>query len=143
MIVLDTDHISELQYPNSVRGARLLARLGAVEGRPLVTTIITFEEQVRGWLAEINKKPAGLNQIEAYTSLLEVELFFRDWPIVPFDQLAAEQFHRQKSQKIHIGTMDLKIAAIVHRHGATLLSANLRDFRQVPGLSVEDWMPAE
>ncbi len=143
MIVLDTDHISELQYPNSVRGARLLARLSAVEGRPLVTTIITFEEQMRGWLAEINKKPAGMNQIEAYTGLLEVELFFRDWPIFPFDQLAAERFHRLKSQKIHIGTMDVKIAAIVLRHGATLLSANLRDFRQVPGLSVEDWMSTE
>jgi predicted nucleic acid-binding protein len=37
-------------------------------------------------------------------------------------------------------TIDLKIAAIVLRHSATLLSANLRDFRQVPGLSVEDWL---
>ena len=27
MIVLDTDHLSELQYPNSVRGTRLAQRL--------------------------------------------------------------------------------------------------------------------
>ncbi len=36
--------------------------------------------------------------------------------------------------------MDLKIAVIVLRHGPTLLSANLRDFRQIQGLSVEDWL---
>jgi tRNA(fMet)-specific endonuclease VapC len=35
--------------------------------------------------------------------------------------------------------MDLKIAAIVLSHDATLLSRNLMDFRKVPGLKVEDW----
>ena len=140
MIVLDTDHISEPQYPNSVRGARLLERLKAVVDRQSATTIITFEEQMRGWLAEIHKLPAGLSQVENYTNLIEVVQFFRPWSILPFDQVAAEQFHRLKSQRIRIGTMDLKIASIVLRQEATLLSANLRDFRQVPGLSVEDWL---
>jgi tRNA(fMet)-specific endonuclease VapC len=143
MIVLDTDHISELQYPNSARGARLLVRLIGVEDHLLATTIVTFEEQMRGWLAAINKQPAGINQVESYSNLVEVEWFFRDWLLLPFDRLAAEQFHRLKSQKIRINTMDLKIAAIVLRHGATLRSANLRDFRQVPGLSVEDWLSPE
>ena len=36
--------------------------------------------------------------------------------------------------------MDLKIAAIVRAHEATLLSWNLIDFRQVPGLQVEGWI---
>jgi tRNA(fMet)-specific endonuclease VapC len=35
--------------------------------------------------------------------------------------------------------MDLKIAAIVPAHEATLLSRNLADFGQIPGLRVEDW----
>jgi tRNA(fMet)-specific endonuclease VapC len=111
MIVLDTDHVSELQYPNSVRGARLLERLNAVEGRPAATTIVSFEEQMRGWLAAINNRPAGISQVEAYTNLVEVERFYRKWLILPY--------------------------------GATLLSANLRDFRQVPGISVEDWLASE
>jgi tRNA(fMet)-specific endonuclease VapC len=143
MILLDTDHMSELQYPNSVRGARLLGRLCAVEDSQLATTIVTYEEQMRGWLASINKQPAGISQVEAYTSLLEVVQTYLGWIILPFDRLAAELFHRLRSQKIRISTMDLKIAAIVLRQAATLLSANLRDFRQVPGLSVEDWLAGE
>ena len=36
--------------------------------------------------------------------------------------------------------MDLKIACIALVHNALLLSANLRDFQQVPGLRVENWL---
>ncbi len=36
--------------------------------------------------------------------------------------------------------LDLKIASIALSNGALLLSANLRDFEQVPHLRVEDWL---
>lgn len=36
--------------------------------------------------------------------------------------------------------MDLKIASIAISHDAMLLSRNLRDFRKVPGLNVENWL---
>ncbi len=42
--------------------------------------------------------------------------------------------------RIRISTMDLKIATIGLVNDALLLSANLRDFQQVPGLRVEDWL---
>jgi predicted nucleic acid-binding protein len=35
--------------------------------------------------------------------------------------------------------MDLKIAAIALATDELLISANLRDFRKIPGFSVEDW----
>jgi tRNA(fMet)-specific endonuclease VapC len=143
MIVLDTDHISELQHPNSVRGARLSGRLAVVPQGEVATTIVSVEEQLRGWLAAIHQQPAGVKQVDAYADLARLIQFYRNWVVLPFDLLAAEQFHRLKSQKIRISTMDLKIAATAIRHGATLLSANLRDFRQVPGLSVEDWLFGE
>jgi tRNA(fMet)-specific endonuclease VapC len=37
-------------------------------------------------------------------------------------------------------TMDLKIAAIALVNQVLFLSANLRDFEQVPGLRVENWL---
>ena len=39
--------------------------------------------------------------------------------------------------------MDLKIASITLTHSAKLLTGNLRDFRAVSGLEVEDWLSAD
>ena len=36
--------------------------------------------------------------------------------------------------------MDLKIAAIALAHDTLLLSANLRDFQQIPNLRVANWI---
>jgi predicted nucleic acid-binding protein len=38
-----------------------------------------------------------------------------------------------------IGPHDLWIAASCLTHGLTLVTSNLREFRRVPGLEVEDW----
>jgi len=50
------------------------------------------------------------------------------------------RFQGLRPQRIRIGTMDLKIAAIALIYDALLLSANLRDFQQVPDLRVANWI---
>jgi tRNA(fMet)-specific endonuclease VapC len=62
-----------------------------------------------------------------------------EWEVLPFDQRAAVTFERLRQQRVRIGTMDLKIAAMALAYNALVLSANLRDLQQVPGLDVEDW----
>jgi tRNA(fMet)-specific endonuclease VapC len=49
LLVLDTDHVSALGIPSEA-GRRLLERVDAT-GEEAATTIITVEEQLRGWLA--------------------------------------------------------------------------------------------
>jgi tRNA(fMet)-specific endonuclease VapC len=66
--------------------------------------------------------------------------FYSRWHIAPFHEPAADSFVAFRNAGIRIGTMDLKIAAISLTHDALLLSANLRDFEQVPGLRVENWL---
>jgi tRNA(fMet)-specific endonuclease VapC len=86
------------------------------------------------------KSKRGVGLVDAYNGFANLMVFCRKWIILPFDALAAQQFHMLKTQKVRISTMDLKIASIALAHSATLLSANLRDFRQVPDLTVEDWL---
>jgi tRNA(fMet)-specific endonuclease VapC len=64
---------------------------------------------------------------------------YRRIPVLAFDEAAAVVFQRLRRTHLQIGTMDLKIAAIVLSRDATLLSRNLIDFCQVPGLRVENW----
>ena len=139
MVVLDTDHLSLLEWGSGAEGQRLLARLRTLAPEEVVTTIITFEEQMRGWMAYLARARTLTQQVEAYRRLKRHLDNYRTIPVLEFDAQAAAEFQRLRRLRIRIGTMDLKIAAIVLAHDATLLSRNLADFRRVPGLRVEDW----
>jgi hypothetical protein len=51
MYILDTDHISLLERASTHAEQRLRFRLAGLQPEQRVTTIITFEEQMRGWMA--------------------------------------------------------------------------------------------
>lgn len=141
MIILDTDHLSLLQHRGNAKYTQLAERLAEVDvnDEVICTSVISLEEQMRGWLAAIAKAKKLEDQTLYYRRLAELPHFYSSWNIVEFGKLAAEEFLRLRKAKIRIGTMDLKIASIALVNEATLLSANLRDFQQVPGLDVQDW----
>lgn len=140
MILLDTDHISVLAFPESVAYANLTRRLATASDPQVATTIITAAEQMRAWLARINRLADIHDQVTAYDELADLLIFLQKWHIVRFDHMAAGTFSQFRKDKVRIGTNDLKIAAIAMSRGALLLSANLRDYRKVPGLRVENWL---
>ena len=59
--------------------------------------------------------------------------------ILTYDEHAMQMFEQFRKQKIKIGRTDLRIAATVLQHGATLVTENTRDFMQVPGLKIVCW----
>ena len=140
MTLLDTDHLSLLKYPESARCARLVARMEASVDQEIGTTIVSAEEQLRGWLAVIARFRDVARHVGPYAELGELLTFLQRWTVMPFDQAAYAEFSRLRGSSVRIGTMDLKIASIALVHGALLLSANLDDFRKVPGLRVENWL---
>ncbi len=137
MILLDTDHLTVLQDPQSVRRERLLARM-AVANELFSTTVVCAEEQVRGWMASIAKERQASRQVLSYARFAKLINFLAGWPIVPFDTAAAACFDTMN--RIKIGTGDRKIAAIAIAQNALLLTANRRDFELVPGLRFDKWM---
>ncbi len=141
MILLDTDHITVLRYVDDPRSVRLKNRLRiAVETDDIATTIITVEEQMRGWLTRLHAERNIHQQIFWYEKLFGLLGFFQSWNIALFDDSSMRQFLKLRGQRIRIGTQDLKIASIASAQDALLLSANIRDFSRVPGLRVEDWL---
>jgi len=139
MIILDTDSLSLLDREKIIESSKLRQNLERYSPDEIFTTIITFEEHMRGWLAFIAKSKTIEQQIYAYQKLHRFLESYRNTSVIDFDEKAAEIFQKLKSQKIRIGTMDLKIAATALSRNAILVSRNLSDFQQVPELIVEDW----
>jgi tRNA(fMet)-specific endonuclease VapC len=139
MLVLDTDVLTLIQIGKGDAYRRLAERLEAgAAGQEICVTIISFEEQMRGWLAQI-AKVRGDKQTAAYARLHNLRLDYCPRRILDFDAAAREHYQSLAKSKIRIGTMGLKIAAIALANNAVLLSRNLRDFGKVPALRVEDW----
>jgi tRNA(fMet)-specific endonuclease VapC len=119
--------------------ARLRARMAALQSAEVVTTIISYEEQVRGWMAYIGRLRSVTQQVDTYRRLHRQLDNYCRIPVLGFDAPAAVTFQRLHRTRLRMGTMDLKTTAIVLSRAATLLSRNLADFGRVPGLQVEDW----
>src|SRR5262249_29299660 len=140
-ILLDTDHVSVLKYHASERAQRLGQRLNALPADETVaTTVVTLEEQMRGWLAAIAKGRTSRRQGGPYRGVADLFDFFAAFTLTALDDRGADHFDSLRAAKLRLGTMDLKIAAVTLVNQALLLSANRRDFEQVSGLRVENWL---
>lgn len=99
MILLDTDHLSLLQARNAPAAFTLQARLEAFFPDEVVTTVITMEEQMRGWLALMHRVTDAQRQVAYYERLLGLVAFFAEWEVLLFDQRAAVMFERLRHGK--------------------------------------------
>lgn len=131
MIVFDTDILSELMRarPSPV----LLATLERTPVGEQATTSITLGEIAYG--ARKAGRPA------LYERAIELLQGVR---VLDFDRAAAERYgalrmHLERGG-LRLADPDLRIAAIVTVHQATLVTGNVRHFARVPGLEVEDWL---
>lgn len=138
MLILDTDHLSELNRRSEI-GLALAVRLRQ-QADPVVVTIVTIEEQARGLLASLKKERDPRALLRSYQNLHDLMELARFRPILPWSEAAIDVLEHLAQRRLRIGTMDLRIAAIALANDATLLSRNLKDFARVPGLRVENWL---
>jgi tRNA(fMet)-specific endonuclease VapC len=129
-----------LQSDGGNRRDRLLARIATERVDELALPIAAVEEQMRGWLATVARERQVARQVKAYRELEELMDFFVDYVILPFDNAAAAHFDRLRPLCRRVTTSDLKIACCAIAADATLLTANRRDFIQIPGLRFENWL---
>ena len=139
MIILDTDSLSIFDREKYLETSVLRKKLNQFPSDEIFTTIITFEEQMRGWMSYLAKAKNIEQQVNAYDRLNQFLENYKKIKVLKFDEKSAKVFKQLKSQKIRVGTMDLKIASIAIANEAILVSRNLKDFEQVPDLTVQDW----
>jgi tRNA(fMet)-specific endonuclease VapC len=106
----------------------------------MAVSVVTVEEQMRGWLAEISRHPDPHRQISPYAKLQRQIEVFAEWTILPWDAKSADLFLNLRRQGLRLGSLDLRIACIVLAQGATLLTRNAADFAKVPELRFENWL---
>ncbi|MEE3715239.1 type II toxin-antitoxin system VapC family toxin [Tumidithrix elongata RA019] len=138
MYILDTDHISILDR-GGINAQNLLNRLANIHPEEVVVTIISYEEQTRGWLSHIAKVRTLESQVEIYKQPKRQIENYCAIPIVEFDIKAAHEFQRLRKSYPRLGAMDLKIAAIAIVNNAIILTRNISDFGQISNLRIEDW----
>lgn len=76
--------------------------------------------------------------------LAQVDVLLAAVQVLPFDEAAARRSGELKAELERAGAplamADLQIAAIALHHRLPLVTHNLRHFRRVAGLELEDWL---
>lgn len=119
--LLDTNSLIYLAERSSIF---ILQRAEEYSPGELVTSSIVFAEFTR-----------GVDWSRPYASTT-AERFFEAIPVLPFDRQAALVYARLPFKR---HSFDRLIAAHALALGLTLVTANPRDFRDIPNLRVENW----
>jgi tRNA(fMet)-specific endonuclease VapC len=138
MYLLDTDTLTHLHAGNT----NVINRLESLQDEEVAITIVTKVEILRGRIDYLLKAFSGRYLLKAQELFYRSETLLNQLPVILIDPDAANQFDRLQgiSKFRKIGRSDLLIASIALAHQATLVTRNLRHFRQIPHLFLENWV---
>lgn len=66
MYLLDTEHLVVLQRRTQPASAKLAERLHREDPNDIFVSVISFHEQMQGWLAFLNRMPSASQIVLAY-----------------------------------------------------------------------------
>ncbi len=133
MKLLDTNAVIAIinKRPESVRGAFEATKAAGI---PVgISSIVVFE--LRYGTANSKRKRLNDALVDGFLAGAVEKLPFDDEDAARAGVVRALLAARGTP----IGPYDVLIAGQALRHGATLVTANVREFARVPGLKVEDW----
>jgi tRNA(fMet)-specific endonuclease VapC len=137
--LLDTDHITFLTRRAGPEYAALSARMAQHAPADFAFSVVSFLEQILGWNAFLSRARTSAVAAQAYERILGLLRDYSATPVLAFDLRAAAEYDNLVAQRVRVGTLDLRIAAIALANGLTVLTRNVRDFGRVPNLVSEDW----
>jgi tRNA(fMet)-specific endonuclease VapC len=133
--IFDSDTFTHYTYGHSIVAAKAEAQSEGAVG----LSAITLEESLTGWYSLL-RKCRHPEQIEhTYHSMIDSVKAANNFELVNYSVAAIRRYETLAKLKLNVGKNDLRIAAIALECGATVVTANVRDFSRVPDLKVEDW----
>ncbi len=133
--MLDTDILTLYQAGHP----EVLRHVQACSSGQLALTIISVEEELRGWYTKLRRAKKRDQLARAYQRLTDAVRFFSKLLILSFTEAAIARYEDLRRSHATISKNDLRIAATVLEHGETLVTRNVKDFQSIPGLKIEDW----
>lgn len=128
--LLDTNTC--VRYING-RAPQIQARLRLLTDTDIAISTITMGEMFYGSRKSHDPERSRAKQ----------DAFFIRFTLLPYDQVAADEFGRIRAylekEGTPIGAYDLQIAAIAVVHNLVVVTHNTREFRRIPWLTLEDW----
>lgn len=131
--LFDTDILSNLMKKNP--STNLLERLKDISPQFQYTSSITIGELYYGAFRISNFQIIERIEKEIIPSLQE---------ILPFDEKSAKEYGQIRARLEEIGEPlsepDIRISAICLVNDATLITGNIKHFKRIKGLKIEDWL---
>lgn len=103
MFLLDTDHISLLDRGGR-EATRIRERIIGHQSDKLGVTIVSYEEQFRGWMALMARIGDVRRQADVYERLEPMRSYYCRTEVIPFDQRAIDEFQKPWLGRIRLGT---------------------------------------
>jgi tRNA(fMet)-specific endonuclease VapC len=120
-------------YIRRHRPPHVLSRFERLKPGEAVVSVITFGELMYG-VEKSKHRTQAMRQLEELAELI---------PVIPLPPQAAQTYGTLRAALERkgetIGNNDLWIAAHAKAAGLTLVTNNEREFRRVPGLTVQNW----
>jgi tRNA(fMet)-specific endonuclease VapC len=135
LFILDTDILTLFERGDTFVAARVAEHAPA----EIAVSVVTVEEQLSGWYAQLRKAKGPEKLAWAYRRLAAAVRFLSRVQILDYEEAAIQLYEGLKRRRLKVGKMDLQIAATALQHGGTVVTRNARDFQRVPDLHVEDW----
>jgi tRNA(fMet)-specific endonuclease VapC len=137
MKVLDTDVLTFL-----IKGHPKVCERRTQETEEVVISIFSRIETLQGRFATLLKAADGSELERGQERLSQAERDPTAFRVLPVTAAVAAEFDRLRENKKlrKIGRADLLISAVVLANRATLVTRNLKDFRLVQDLQVENWI---
>jgi tRNA(fMet)-specific endonuclease VapC len=137
--LLDTNHISFLQLGSGPEFTALSARMAGRPSIDFALSVVGFHEQMLGGHAYINRARTTRDVIRGYEASSQVLQSCLAAAVLPFDAAAGTAFDGLISRRVRVGNDGPTNCVYRSSRGLTVLSRNLGDFGNAPGLAVEDW----